>query len=178
MHGIPSQTLVAGKRIKVHESPDFEDSYGNPLSYSAVSDYVASVTAVTENHLKTVRGVARGDARITVRAGDPEGWSARQAFSVTVQSGEPAAMGSLPPQTVPRGETVAVDLSPFFYDSDGDPLTHAAASSGPAAARVLSVERSHAPLAPPRQSPVPGLRSHRRTEPGRSCGMTSRRDGR
>ncbi|MDE2754094.1 MAG: hypothetical protein OXI83_16105, partial [Gemmatimonadota bacterium] len=136
MNSILSQTLTAGKRFKVRASPDFEDPDGNPLRYNAVSDNTASVRAGTDDHLTTVRGVVRGDARITVRGSDPDGLSARQAVSVTVPNGEPVAMGPHPSQAVPNGGTVAVGLSHFFYDSDGDPLTHAASSSGPATARI------------------------------------------
>ena len=110
----PSQTLTAGQTTKVDKSPDFEGPNGDPLSCSAVSGNQASVTAGTEDHLITITGVARGDTRITVTANDFEGWLAQQAFTVTVPSGEPAAVGLLPSQTVASGETVAIDLSPFF----------------------------------------------------------------
>ena len=48
----------------------------------------------------------------------------------------PAAQGSIPAQTVPVGETVAVGVASAFSDPDGDALTYSAASSAPGVASV------------------------------------------
>lgn len=45
-------------------------------------------------------------------------------------------MGTIPDQSVQLGETVALDVSPYFTDADGDELTYAAASSNTAVAIV------------------------------------------
>ena len=46
----------------------------------------------------------------------------------------PAAMGSIPAQTVTAGEVVSLDVASYFNDPDGDALTYSAATSNPAVA--------------------------------------------
>ena len=48
----------------------------------------------------------------------------------------PVAVGSIPAQVLAAGQTVTVDVTPFFSDPDGGALTYTASSSAPA---VLSV---------------------------------------
>ncbi|WP_420637166.1 Ig-like domain-containing protein [Candidatus Palauibacter sp.] len=51
----------------------------------------------------------------------------------------PVAVGSIPAQVLTAGQTVTVDVTPFFSDPDGGALTYTASSSAPA---VLSVSIS------------------------------------
>ena len=51
----------------------------------------------------------------------------------------PVAVGSIPAQVLTAGQTVTVDVTPFFSDPDGGTLTYSAASSAPA---VLAVSIS------------------------------------
>ena len=46
----------------------------------------------------------------------------------------PAAMGSIPAQTVTAGEVVSLDVASYFSDPDGDALTYSASTSNPAVA--------------------------------------------
>ena len=41
----------------------------------------------------------------------------------------PEAVGTIPAQTIGAGETVTVDVSPYFRDPDGDILTYSARTS-------------------------------------------------
>ncbi|WP_419167211.1 putative Ig domain-containing protein [Candidatus Palauibacter sp.] len=51
----------------------------------------------------------------------------------------PVAVGSIPAQVLAAGQTVTVDVTPFFSDPDGGALTYTASSSAPS---VLSVSIS------------------------------------
>ena len=84
----------------------------------------------------TIAGVAAGSAMVTVTATDPGGLSAEQRAAVTVErlNQAPQAVGSIPDQTVPAGQTVTVDASLYFSDPDGDMLTFTATSSSIAVA--------------------------------------------
>ena len=55
----------------------------------------------------------------------------------------PVPVGTIPDQTVEVGETVSLDVSPYFTDPDGDALTYTASS---AAADVVSVSVSGATM--------------------------------
>ena len=46
----------------------------------------------------------------------------------------PAAVGSIPAQTVTAGEVVSLDVAAYFSDPDGDALTYSATTSSPATA--------------------------------------------
>ena len=75
---------------------------------------------------------------MTVTATDPAGATATQSFLVTVtppSNRPPQPVGTLTPLTIEVGEAPAtVDVSGAFRDPDGDTLTYAASSSGPAVA--------------------------------------------
>ncbi len=75
---------------------------------------------------------------MTVTARDPDGLTAAQGFEVTVETPNraPEAVGSIPVQAVQIDETVALDVSPYFTDADGDDLTYAAVSSNTSVAAV------------------------------------------
>ena len=71
-----------------------------------------------------------------VTASDPGGLSTELRAAVTVQrlNQGPEAVGSIPDQTVPAGQTVTIDASLYFSDPDGDVLTYAATSTSIAVA--------------------------------------------
>ena len=76
-------------------------------------------------------------------ATDPDGLTATQSAGVTVEAANqaPEAVGAIPPRTMTAGQTVAVDVSAFFSDPDGDELTYTAESSD-AAVLTASVSGS------------------------------------
>ena len=143
---IPTQTVGVGESVMLNVAAYFNDPDGGALTYSAASSNTATASATVAGSVVTTTGIAQGVASVTVTARDPGGLSAQQTMTVTVPNRGPTAVGTVPAQTVTVGETVLVDLSPYFDDPDGDELTYSAASSNATAvavsviATVLSVE--------------------------------------
>ena len=123
---IPDDTVAAGRTLHVFMFRHFDDPDRDRLTYPAVSsdEGVATVTA-SGSSLRVV-GVARGTTQISVTARDPGGLEARQSFQVSVPNAAPEAVGDIPRDSVNVGETTTVDLSQYFEDPDGDPLSYTA----------------------------------------------------
>ena len=128
---IPAQVMTAGQSVTVDVSPFFSDPDGGTLTYTAASSDDAVVSVSLSGGSLTVTGVAAGTATVTVTATDPDGLTATQSAGITVEAANraPEAVGAIPPQTMTAGQSVTVDVSPFFSDPDGDALTYAAESS-------------------------------------------------
>ena len=133
---IPGQTVHSGETVGVDVSPNFSDPDGDSLTYEAVSSDPATAGVAVFGTTVAISGVARGEATIAVTASDPGGLTATQVFQVVVPNRAPVTAGTIPGQTVDSGETVGVDVSSYFSDPDGDPLTYEAVSSDPATAGV------------------------------------------
>ncbi len=83
---IPAQTLrVGGVAASVDAARYFTDPDGDALTYSASSNRSRIVRAGTSGSTVTLTPVAAGAATVTVAARDPDGASATQAISVTVE---------------------------------------------------------------------------------------------
>ncbi len=125
---IPDQTVAAGRSARIAMFFHFEDPDRDRLTYTAVTSDAAVATATASSSTVRVEGVARGTADVTVTARDPGGLEATQSFRVTVPNSAPEATGSIPRDSLDVGETVSVDLAPYFEDRDGDPLSYSAES--------------------------------------------------
>ena len=123
---IPDVTVDAGRTRRVSMFFHFDDPDRDRLTYTAVSSDEAVATVTASSSSVTVEGVARGTAEVTVTARDPEGLAARQSFTATVPNSAPRAVGDIPHDTVDVGGTTTVELSGYFTDPDGDPLTYTA----------------------------------------------------
>ena len=100
----------------------------------------ASIRAIEELHRNqaaaiqasgstvTITAAAQETVTVTVTARDPDGLSATQEISVTVDevNQAPEAVGMIPTQMVDTGQTVDVDATPWFSDPDDDKLTYEA----------------------------------------------------
>ena len=126
---IPDQTAAVGETVTVDLSTYFDDPDGDPLAYAAASSDSGVARASVAGSIVTITAVAKGTTSVTVTATDPEGLAATQTFQSMVPNRPPEPAGTIPDQTANVGETVTVDLSTYFEDPDGDPLTYTAASS-------------------------------------------------
>ena len=140
---IPDQTIPAGRTVTIDASRYFSDPDGDLLAYDPATTDVAVAAVSMSGGTLTIAGVAAGTARVTVTASDPDGLSATQSTAVTVEriNQGPEAVGSIPDQTVPAGQTVAINASVYFSDPDGDVLAYSANTTNTAVA-VPSVSGS------------------------------------
>ena len=126
---IPAMTVAAGTSAVVDVSGHFRDPNGDALTYRASSSNKGAATVGVRGSDVTVTGVFRGESQVTVTARDVHGASVSQDFTVTVPNRAPAAVGTIPAQTVVKGATGSVSVSSKFRDPDGDALTYSAVSS-------------------------------------------------
>ncbi len=144
---VPGQTVEVADSATVDISPFFNDPDGDALSYSVVvSDTLVAAASVAESMI-TVAAVAKGQATITVTATDTEGLTAAQSFAVMVPNRPPLVMDTIAAQVVKVGNTGDLDMTPFFSDPDGDPLTYTAVSADRDIAWASVVESSVSVLA-------------------------------
>ncbi|MXX79022.1 MAG: hypothetical protein F4Z33_08750, partial [Gemmatimonadales bacterium] len=133
---LPAKTLVVGQTVAVDVSPYFHDPDGDTLTYTASSSDTGVATVSISGSTVAIAAVAKGATQVTVAAADPEGLAATQAFQSVVPNRAPEPVGTITDQTVDVGETVTVDLAPYFHDPDGDGLTYTASSSDTGVATV------------------------------------------
>ena len=140
---VPAATIEAGDSVMLDMSPYFSDPDGDSLAYSAAtSEHGVAAVAAAGNTIN-LTALARGTADITVTATDPGGLSATQSFTATVSNRSPEARGEVPAATIEAGDSVMLDMSPYFSDPDGT---------------ALPIRRRHRNLASPR-SRLPETRS-------------------
>ncbi len=136
---IEGQVMEGGETRVIDLAPWFDDPDGDPLTYTASSSRPGAVAAAVSGSAVTVTAVKRDSATIEVTATDPGGLAATQTFEAAVVNRRPEPTGAIPDRNVRVGETAALDVSAYFSDPDGDPLTYSASSSdtGIAAVKVF-----------------------------------------
>ena len=139
---IAAQTITAGESATVNVSSNFNDPDGDALTYSAATSDAGVATASVAGSNVTVTGVAAGSATVTVTARDPDGATATQSISVTVEAANqaPVAVGSLGELSFEQGGEVTVFVAEYFSDPDGDALTYTATSSDTTVVTVTASE--------------------------------------
>ena len=129
---IPALTLTVGESVTANAASAFSDPDGDQLSYTATSSAAGVASVSLSGSTVTVTGVAAGTATITVTARDPGGLTAAQGISVTVEEGNRAPvvlLATVPPLNYEVGDSLVLDVGPFFSDPDGDSLTFTAETS-------------------------------------------------
>ena len=139
---IPDESLDAGAEVTTDLSDYFTDPDGDDLTFTAESsDPPVATAGISANELTTT-AVDTGTATITVTATDPGGLTATQSFAVAVDhtptDGAPRPIGYITDQGLYEGDEYSLDVSGYFTDPDGDPLTFAATSSHPGVATVAA----------------------------------------
>ena len=123
---------AAAVDVAVH----FTDPDGDPLEYSVTSSDPTRAMVTVTGSVVTVAGVAKGRVTISVAAQDPEGLVAEQHFAVTVPNRAPEAVGAITDLVAWADGPVAVDVTAYFADPDGDVLAYTAVSSDTSRATV------------------------------------------
>ena len=124
---IPQVTLHAGESSTVMAC--FNDPNGDRMTYSATSSNHGVATATASGNTITVTALAPGSVTIVVTASDPGGLEGRLSFRVMVPNRPPVARGGIPPFNTTVGESGSLDVSPYFHEPDGQPLTYETFSS-------------------------------------------------
>ena len=133
---IPPWTAEPGDTGRIDLAPYFGDPDGDRLTFAASNLDTAVVEVAVSGASMTIAAIAKGDATVTVTSTDADGLAATQSLAVTVHNRPPRPVGTIDRRTVEVGDSVALTLSPFFTDPDGDPLSLAATSSDSTVARV------------------------------------------
>ena len=136
---IPAQTMTAGESVTVSVGGLFSDPDGDALTFTAISSNAGVASAALSGTDLTITAVAAGSATVTVTARDPAGLSVAASANVTVMEPNRAPVPQVPvapAQTAIVGDTLNVDVSPFFTDPDGDALTYTATSANASVATV------------------------------------------
>ena len=96
-----SQRVRLGGSVLVDLSPVFSDPNGDRLSYSASSSNEAVATVSVEGTGVRIAAQTEGQATIMVKARDPWGLEATQAFGLTVEPKNPPPPPKTPPKPPP-----------------------------------------------------------------------------
>ena len=122
---IPQQTLTVGETAMV--SACFDDPNGDVLVYAARSSDPGVAKATGSGSSVTVTAVSPGDAKVTIRADDPDGLTAEQMFAVLVPNRPPLVVGEIADRELAVGESLTLDVPGYFSEPDGQALVYAAA---------------------------------------------------
>ncbi len=133
---IPDRELFVRDTIRIDVSGYFKDPDGDVLTYTAGTADAGVATVTVSGSSVVVTGVSQGVVAISVTAGDPGGLTARQSFTVTVPNRAPEAVGTIPDLELFVRDTIRIDVSAYFEDPDGDPLTYTAGTADPSVATV------------------------------------------
>ena len=159
--GMTDTATVEVTVTPVNDAPEAEDDEVETLEDEAiVVDVLANDTDVDGDPLTVVAVTAPGHGETTVAGGgvryvpslnyhgldrfdytisDPGGLTDTATVILTVLpvNDAPEAVGTIPEQALEEGgESLTLDLAPYFSDVDGDALTYTAESSDPAATTV------------------------------------------
>ena len=129
---IPEQRLkVGGADVTLALGGYFSDPDGDVLTYVAASSDPTKATVAEAAGVLTLSPVAAGTITVTVTASDASRSTAQQFTVVVAPNRAPVRLASIPTQNLfgRAARTATLDLSRYFRDPDGEPLTYQAVSS-------------------------------------------------
>ena len=133
----PQTVRIGDTYTKIDISDKFSDPDGDTLTYLATSSNQNILTLQRVGSEITLLPWAAGNATVTVTATDPNGLSATQTFSVTVQPSAPTTVNRAPESVGTMntqalyvgGYSSTIDVSSYFHDPDGNTLTYSVTSN-------------------------------------------------
>ena len=126
---ISPMTIHIGDTVTADLSDHFTDPDGDALTYAASSSDPAVVDASVSGSTLRIVPKAKGEASVKVTAKDDEDASAEMNIAVTVGNRPPQLVDSIAKMEPYVGQRVAIVVSGYLVDLDGDPLTFTATSS-------------------------------------------------
>ena len=132
---ISDPDLFAGDTAVIVVADYFNDPDGDALTFEAATSDAGVATTTVDGETVTVFAVSEGSASLTVTASDPEGLSAEQGFSATVEPrGDPRIQFVTVSAAATEGSRIVVEVearpSPesalevgYTISGDGDPRT-------------------------------------------------------
>ena len=152
VEAIAPLTLTAGtSATSIDMAAHFSDPNGDPLTYTAVSADTRVATVSVSNSTLKLTPLAEGTTTVLIMVRDTGGLTITRNFRVTVNPAPntaPVAVSPVGPITLTVGEDVTtVNLSTYFSDPEGDPLSYTAVSTNTRVA-TASVSNSTLTLTP------------------------------
>ena len=134
---IPATELAVDQGLALSVALYFSDPDGDSLTYAASVSDSAIVSVSVAGPVVTISALEVGSATLTVTASDGE-LSASQEAALTVfrTNWSPVAVGSIPATELAIDEELALNVTQYFSDPDGDSLTYAASASDSAIVSV------------------------------------------
>ena len=136
----PIALTLRDSSITVNLSGNFSDPDDDPLTYTAVSNDATKAQVSMSGADLIITPVLQGIVEVMVIVQDTEGLTVTQRITVTVYPAPnraPVAVGDIGPITLTLDDgTVTVDVSLYFSDPDGDPITYSAQSADDAVVTV------------------------------------------
>src|SRR5262249_3180368 len=105
------------------------DPQGQPVG----GEFRVNTTTASDQLYPAVAAVAQGNFVVTWMSlnQDGSGWGIyAQRYQASSTNANPVVQSSIPAQSFSVVETISTDVSAYFQDPDGDPLTYTATLSG------------------------------------------------
>ncbi|MGI9279267.1 MAG: putative Ig domain-containing protein, partial [Endozoicomonas sp.] len=131
---IPDQTVIQGQTVTLDLTDYFTDPDDDPLdSFVTLVNGDAAPSFITQNGpILTI--APDSDSQVTsfdirVEVVDNQDDAVSDTFVVTVVSNTVQLISAIPDQTIIQDQTVTLDLTDYFTDAEGDPLTYSVSLS-------------------------------------------------
>ena len=134
---IGAQTVTIGEDGKSLDLDNYfsDGEAGGAVTYTVTSSNGNKATTTVQGGTLRMAAAQAGETTITITAKNEQGATAQQAFNLTVNRA-PAPVGTIPAQTLASDGSKTLDVSGYFSDPDGNPLSYTAISSDQGAATV------------------------------------------
>ncbi len=127
---IAALELAIGDTLTLNVASYFTDPDGDALTYSASVSGSGVASAAVAGAVVTIRALGEGGATLTVTASDGNLSASQEAALTAFQPNRsPVTVDSIPAVDFAVGDSISLNVAPYFNDADGDSLTYAASVS-------------------------------------------------